>query len=290
MPVVTFACGSDSLSVVTFMVSEDAKVLFMPFDRVMFYAFILAAIFMVASGVLCFFYTAISRKEFRGEEITEEEEKEEPKVDEVSSKSVSIFELFRRPIFYLLVPANLLRGFATGTVTVFATIALSLGYNAETTTRMVSLSAIAHLAACFLFGIASRYLSPRVSILAGSLTYLLIPLCLMNSAPMFLLAYAIIFCGKAIVDVGVPSLMVQSVDVELAGPFNAWRMILHTGGMMLATSVAPLLSPTVLLFIALVCGVLSGILFFSLRLLRKASPTFLHGRPHLLRRIKPGKH
>ena len=31
----TFACGSDSLSVVTFVVSEDAKVLFMPFDRVM---------------------------------------------------------------------------------------------------------------------------------------------------------------------------------------------------------------------------------------------------------------
>ena len=31
----TFACGSDSLSVVTFMVSDDAKVLFMPFDRVM---------------------------------------------------------------------------------------------------------------------------------------------------------------------------------------------------------------------------------------------------------------
>jgi CRP-like cAMP-binding protein len=31
----TFACGSDNLSVVTFMVSEDAKVLFMPFDRVM---------------------------------------------------------------------------------------------------------------------------------------------------------------------------------------------------------------------------------------------------------------
>jgi CRP-like cAMP-binding protein len=31
----TFACGSDSLSVVTFLVSEDAKILFMPFDRVM---------------------------------------------------------------------------------------------------------------------------------------------------------------------------------------------------------------------------------------------------------------
>ena len=31
----TFACGEDNLSVVTFMVSEDAKILFMPFDRVM---------------------------------------------------------------------------------------------------------------------------------------------------------------------------------------------------------------------------------------------------------------
>jgi len=31
----TFACGEDNLSVVTFMVSEDARILFIPFDRVM---------------------------------------------------------------------------------------------------------------------------------------------------------------------------------------------------------------------------------------------------------------
>ena len=31
----TFACGEDSLSVVTFAVSEDARILFIPFDRVM---------------------------------------------------------------------------------------------------------------------------------------------------------------------------------------------------------------------------------------------------------------
>lgn len=31
----TFACGEDNLSVVTFMVSEDAQILFIPFDRVM---------------------------------------------------------------------------------------------------------------------------------------------------------------------------------------------------------------------------------------------------------------
>ena len=31
----TFACGSDSLSTVTFLISEDAQILFLPFDRVM---------------------------------------------------------------------------------------------------------------------------------------------------------------------------------------------------------------------------------------------------------------
>lgn len=31
----TFVCGEDNLSVVTFVVSEDARILFMPFDRVM---------------------------------------------------------------------------------------------------------------------------------------------------------------------------------------------------------------------------------------------------------------
>ena len=31
----TFACGQDNLSVVTFQVSEDARILFMPFERVM---------------------------------------------------------------------------------------------------------------------------------------------------------------------------------------------------------------------------------------------------------------
>ncbi len=31
----TFACGEDNLSVVTFMVADDARILFIPFDRVM---------------------------------------------------------------------------------------------------------------------------------------------------------------------------------------------------------------------------------------------------------------
>ncbi len=256
----------------------------MSYERLMLFAFIISAALCVTAGLFSFFFKALTKQEWSGKVSAKSEG--EPKTDEIEERAVSVSEMFRRPIFYLLIPANLLRGFATGAVTVFATIAISLGYGTELAPRMVSLSAIANLVACFLFGIASRYLSPRVSILVCSAFYLLIPLCLLGSSTLFLIAYVLIFFGKSVIDVAVPSLLVHAVDVEIAGPYNAWRMILHFGGTMLATAIAPFLSPAALLFSVLGCGLLSGVMFFSLRILRKASPTFLRGRPHLLRRVK----
>lgn len=255
----------------------------MSYERLMLFAFILSAAFCVTSGLFSFFFKALTKEEFSGKISTTDDSASETK--NVAVKTVSVLEMFRRPIFYLLVPANLLRGFATGAVTVFATVAITLGFDSTALApRMVSLSAIAHLIACFLFGIASRYLSPRVSILVCSAFYLLIPLCLMGSPTLFLIAYTLIFFGKSVIDVAVPSLLMHAVDVEIAGPYNAWRMILHFGGTMLATAIAPFLSPAALLFSVLGCGLLSGVMFFALRILRKASPTFLRGKPHLLRR------
>ena len=157
-------------------------------------------------------------------------------------------------------------------VTVMATVAISLGFGAELTTRMVSISAVANLVGCLLFGVVSRYFSPRVSILAGSLCLLMLPLCLQGSPLLFLIAYAVVYFGRSIVDVAVPSLLICAVDAEIAGPFNAWRMILHNGGTLLATAVASFLSPSALLFVALFSSIASGVSFFALRLLRKASP------------------
>ncbi len=256
----------------------------MPYERLMLFAFILSAIFAAIGGLASLFFRALTKEERSGN--TEKASMETESTGEAETKTVSILQMFRRPVFYLLIPANLLRGFATGAVTVFATVAITLGYGSDITTRMVSLSAIAHLVACFLFGVASRYFSPRLSILVCSAFYLLIPLCLTGSPTLFLLAYGLIYFGKSVIDVAVPSLLIHAVDVDIAGPYNAWRMILHFFGTMLSTAIAPFLSPAVLLFSALGCGVVSGVMFFSLRLLRKASPTFLRGRPHLLRHTK----
>ena len=251
-------------AVATFGVGEllhylEARV---PYDRLMLYIFPIAALFFVLAGVLTLFYSLLSPKE----------EKKDAPAKEYRARAINIF---RRPVFYLLLPANLLRGFASGVVTVLATVAIALGFGAELTTRMVSLSAIANLAACFLFGLASRRLSPRVSILVGSLCFLLLPLCLGSSPFLFLIAYAIVYFGRSIVDVAVPSLLIRAVDAEIAGPYNAWRMILHNGGTLLATAIASFLSPGALLITALVCSVFSGLSFFALPLLRAASPTLL---------------
>lgn len=234
-----------------------------PYDRLMLYIFPIAAVFFTIAGVLSFFYS-ISHPQ---EEKENPPAKKEPRVRSI--------DIFRRPIFYLLLPANLLRGFASGVVTVLATVAIALGFGAELTTRMVSLSAVANLIACFLFGLASRRLSPRISILTGSLCFLLLPLCLGSSPLLFLIAYAVVYFGRSVVDVAVPSLLICAVDEELAGPYNAWRMILHNGGTLLSTAVASFLSPSALLILALGCSVFSGIGFFALPLLRTASPALL---------------
>ena len=239
------------------------------YPRLMLFAFSTAALLLLLAGVLTLFYT--------------ETRKKMPLKDKAdSARPIPLSQLFRRPVFYLLIPANLFRGFATGTVTVFATVAISLGFGAELTTRMVSLAAVANLVGCFLFGIASKFLSPRIAILTGSLCYLMLPFCLFGSPSLFLCAYAIVFFGKSVVDIAVPSLLVTAVDMEIAGPYNAYRMILHNGGVMLATAIAPFLSPAALLWLSLGLSLLSGCVYFSLPLLRAASPLLLPGRRNIL--------
>ena len=95
-----------------------------------------------------------------------------------SSKKTSQLEIFRYPVFRRMIPANLMRGFGYGTTTIFAAIALDLGFDAGVATALVSAQSIASLAGCALFGISIAYLPPRCITLAGSLTFALIPLML----------------------------------------------------------------------------------------------------------------
>lgn len=195
-------------------------------------------------------------------------------VIKTQSAGKSFISVISSPVFYKLLPANLIRGFSSGITLVFAVIAADeLNYSEQITTATVSVQAIASLAGCALFGVLSKKISPRISVFAGSLTFLLLPLILIPERPLlFLCLTGVILFGRTLIDYAVPSLLLYAVPVEIAGPYNAFRMILHNGGSLIATTVAAFVPVSILLPLAALFQLISGLVFLALPLLKKASP------------------
>ena len=178
------------------------------------------------------------------------------------------FAIFREPIFYRMAPANLFRGFSYGTTTVMAAVALDLGHSQSAATALVSVQSGAMLLGCGLFALSARIMSPRTVTLLGSLTFCLLPLMLIRNELLFLILFAIVYFGRTLVDYATPSLLRLAVPVEIAGPYNAWRMIIHFTGTILATTIAAMIPVWALLILTMVVQLLSGISYFTDRQMR----------------------
>lgn len=187
------------------------------------------------------------------------------------SGSHSSLSIFREPVFYRMIPANLLRGFGYGTTTIMAAVALDLGYSQSVSTALVSFQSGAMLLGCGLFAVSIKYISARTVMLLGSGLYLLFPLMLVQSEGLFLLLFALTFFGRTLVDYATPSLLRLAVPVEIAGPYNAWRMILHFTGTILATSIAAVIPVWALLVLTMAAQLISGISYFTDREMRRAN-------------------
>lgn len=183
-------------------------------------------------------------------------------------KQVSQLEVFRYPLFYRMIPANLMRGFGYGTTTIFAAIALDLGFDQSVSTALVSAQSIASLVACAAFGLSISFIPPRFVTLIGSLTFALIPLLLIPNRIIFLAVMALVYLGRTLVDYSVPSILRAAIPVHLAGPYNAWRMLLHNGGTLLATTIAAFIPVSWLLVLTMVFQMISGLHYFLSKGLR----------------------
>ena len=179
--------------------------------------------------------------------------------------------IFRQPVFYRMIPANLARGFASGTTTVMAAVALDLGHSEGTVTALVTFQSIATLAGCGIFGIAVKRASPRWILLLGSLSFLVLPLMLKGNATLFLVMYTVVILGRTFVDYAVPVILRFAVPVEIAGPYNAWRMLLHNGGTLLATTIAAFISVEALLLLTVALQLYSGFFYFVDKEMRSAA-------------------
>jgi len=115
-------------------------------------------------------------------------------------KKSNQLEVFRYPLFRKMIPANLMRGFGYGTTTIFAAIALDLGFDQSVSTALVSAQSIAALAGCSLVGVCLTFMAPRFVTLAGSLTFALIPLMLIPNKFIFLTVFALVYLDRILRD------------------------------------------------------------------------------------------
>lgn len=187
-----------------------------------------------------------------------------------AQKGLSQLSVFRHPVFLRMIPANLARGFAAGTTTVMAAVALDLGHSETTVTALVTFQSIATLAGCCIFGIVVKRTSSRLINLLGSLSFLLLPLVLQGDPKLFLVVYTVLILGRTFVDYSVPVVLRFAVPVDIAGPYNAWRMLLHNGGMLLATTVAAFIPVEALLILSVILQLYSGIQYFTAKEMRSA--------------------
>ena len=190
---------------------------------------------------------------------------------EKSEKTGSSLSVFREPMFYKMIPANLLRGFGYGTTTIMAAVALDLGYDQSVSTALVSFQSGAMLLGCGLFALSIKYISARTVMLAGSVLFTLFPLMLVRNEGLFLILFALTYFGRTLVDYATPSLLRLAVPVEIAGPYNAWRMILHFTGTILATSIAAVIPVWALLALTMIAQLISGVSYFTDKDMRRAN-------------------
>ena len=190
---------------------------------------------------------------------------------EKSEKTGSSLSVFREPMFYKMIPANLLRGFGYGTTTIMAAVALDLGYDQSVSTALVSFQSGAMLLGCGLFALSIKYISARTVMLAGSVLFTLFPLMLVRNEGLFLILFALTYFGRTLVDYATPSLLRLAVPVEIAGPYNAWRMILHFTGTILATSIAAVIPIWALLALTMAAQLISGVSYFTDKDMRRAN-------------------
>lgn len=194
---------------------------------------------------------------------------EEP-APKVKKAEGSLKQTFCHPAFYTLALPSLLRGIASGTTTVFAAMAFDLGFDETLTSNLLYLQSAAGLLGCGLIGVLSRHISTRYPVLLGSLSFLLLPLFFSGKGGVFLAVAATVCFGRTLVDYGVPILLRKAVPIGIAGPYNAWRMVLHTGGCLIATSVAAVIPVQMLVGVTVLVSLLSGCGFFFSKVIRAA--------------------
>ena len=256
--VVLAVCGMIS-SALTFVVGIAISALSksLPYENIMLIAFIISAIMLIFSGVM----RSLSRPLFDISKLPE------------NTAKIPLKRTVLHPAFLQLLVPHLLRGYGFGVTCVIAVAATELGFSAAATTATIPVMALSTILSCAVFGLFSNKISYQHLIIIGSLFFIPLPLILFTkSTPIFLVVYAFLIFGRNLIDNAVPASLIYIVPSEIAGPYNALRLVLHFSGIVISNLLASLISVKALLVSTLAVQLACAICFSLAKIMKEATP------------------
>lgn len=162
-------------------------------------------------------------------------ENDEEKI--ATTRPTEKFNFLKFKPFSKLIAANILRGFCAGIIG----MAVSIGYynkclDSSSAAVLVVITNVATILGCVFYSLISGKVRERNIILISSIAvFIFMPLMLINKDPLtFLIFYGIAYFFIILINYAVPVAVSRIASYEIAGQYNAGRMLLNTLGISIA--------------------------------------------------------
>lgn len=134
-----------------------------------------------------------------------------------------LLEMFRSAKFRAIIIPTMLRGVTFGITGSIVLIMLNLGYTDADAAKIPMLTALGCLVAAGIYHlISTRIKMPNIGTL-GSILLLAVLFLPRGNTGLFYILYLVVYTGQMLIDCTIPIMIIQIVDPEIAGAYNAWR-------------------------------------------------------------------
>lgn len=134
-----------------------------------------------------------------------------------------LLEMFRSPKFRAIIIPTMLRGVTFGITGSMVLIMLNLGYTEAEASKLPIITAFGCLLAAgihYLLGHKVRL--PSIGTV-GSILLLAVMFLPRGNTTLFYVLYLLVYTGQTLIDCIIPVMIIQIVDPQIAGAYNAWR-------------------------------------------------------------------
>ena len=137
--------------------------------------------------------------------------------------TLQLLNMFRSPKFRAIIIPTMLRGVTFGITASIVLVMLNLGYTDAQASKLPIITALGCLVAAGIHHLLSHKVKmPNIGTI-GSILLLAMAFLPRGNMPLFCILYLVAYTGQILMDCTIPIMIIQIVDPDIAGAFNAWR-------------------------------------------------------------------